>query len=401
MAALDVDRDAAWRMFTPGDLLSRVVEVDDAGTRAAPTPLRLDLRIPPRRLRDATGITLVDFPSPLLSAFWHRPIVLHAAVLAEPDSEAIATRDGPRFRAVYHVPAWGGSHLDAFGGGRAQAQAMRAGGERGAVHVFLDPTFVTGHPAFANSANNGPWGDALVRELIPYLQRRFRLIDDPRARFLTGHSSGGWATLWLQTAYPDVFGGTWSTSPDPVDFADFTGVDVRPGSRDNWYRAPDGSPHYAIRAGDTGVMTQEEYERLETVLGPGGQNASFEAVFGPRGDAGPLPLFDRATGRMDAAVQRAWAAYDIRARLQREWPRVGPRLDGKLHVWVGGQDTFYLDGAVRRLCAFLRSVRADATCEVVPGRGHADLDAPHPTYPRGLLYRFGGEMQRRFDATWR
>ena len=98
------------------------------------------------------------------------------------------------------------------------------------VHVFLDASFTTGHHVFADSVNNGPWGRALTEEFIPHLEKQFRLIPKTSARFLTGHSSGGWSTMWLEVNYPDVFGGTWSTSPDPVDLHSFTGIDVTPGS---------------------------------------------------------------------------------------------------------------------------------------------------------------------------
>ncbi|HKP75518.1 MAG TPA: alpha/beta hydrolase-fold protein, partial [Longimicrobiaceae bacterium] len=400
MALLDADHNANWRVFSAGDLVSAVDSADAIGTRAAPTPLALRARIPEPRIPVVPGIEAVEFTSPLLSAFWKRPMVLRASVLTVPDSEAIATPAGRRFRAVYHVPGWTGSYRQGFTRGRDELRMAREAGERGAVHVWLDPEFPSGHPAFANSANNGPWDDALVRELIPYLEQRYHLLPEARGRYLTGHSSGGWATLWLQIQHPDVFGGTWSTSPDPVDFADFTSVDMRPGSRDNFYRAPDGSPHWFVRADGREMQSMEQYTRIEMVLGPGGQMASFEAVFSPRGaDGTPAHAFDRETGALDQAVLRAWAAYDIRALLERRWAELGPRLRGKLHILVGGADTYHLDGPTGRLCAFLRRAGSDATCEVVPGRTHFDLFSPYETYPDGLVQRFGREMQQAFDAS--
>jgi S-formylglutathione hydrolase FrmB len=400
MALLDVDHNANWRMFSAGDLVSAVDSVDAVGTRTAPIPLTLRARIPEPRLPAVPGIEAVELTSPLLSAFWKRPVVMRAAVLTVPDSEAVASPLGPAFRAVYHIPGWTGSYRQGFTRGRDELRMAREAGERGAVHVWIDPEFPTGHPAFANSANNGPWDDALVRELIPYLERRFHLLPEARARFLTGHSSGGWATLWLQIQHPDFFGGTWSTSPDPVDFADFTGVDVRPGSRDNFYHAADGSPHPFVRADGREMQSVEQFTRLEMVLGPGGQMQSFEAVFGPRGADGlPAQAFDRETGALNQEVLRAWTAYDIRALLERRWTELGPRLRGKLHILVGGADTYHLDGPTQRLCAFLRGAGSDATCEVVPGRTHFDLFGPSPTYPDGLVQRFAREMQQAFDAS--
>ncbi|HET7233793.1 MAG TPA: alpha/beta hydrolase-fold protein [Longimicrobium sp.] len=401
MALLDVDHNANWRPFTPGDLVSAVDSLDAVGNRAAPTRLALNARIPEPPVPSAPGMEVVEFTSPRLSAFWKRPVVLRMAVALAPDSEATHTPAGPRFRAVYHIPGWSGGYRQGFTRGRDQIRYMRQGGERGTVHVFLDPQFPTGHPVFANSANNGPWADALTRELIPYLERRYRLIPEARARFLTGHSSGGWATLWLQVSNPDFFGGTWSTSPDPVDFADFTGIDMRPGSRDNLYRAAGGTPHPFLRMEGRDLATVEDFTRLELVMGPGGQMQSFEAVFSPRGaDGHPLHAFNRQTGALNQSVLRAWAAYDIRALLQRRWAELGPKLRGKLHVMVGGADTFHLDGPTRRLCGYLRGAGSDATCEIVPGRDHFDLYGAYPAaYPNGLDYRFGQEMQRTFDAS--
>lgn len=401
MAVLDTDHNANWRVYGASDLATALDSTDALGTRAAPTRLALATRIPEPRIPQVEGVEAVEFTSPLLSAFHKRTVILRAAVVAAPDSEAIATPAGPRFRAVYHIPGWGGSYRQAFTRGRDEQRYARDAGERGAVHVWLDPEFPTGHPVFANSATNGPWEDALIRELIPYLEQRFHLLPEARGRFLTGHSSGGWATLWLQINHPDVFGGTWSTSPDPVDFADFIGADLRPGSRDNYYHAPDGSPRQAFRVDGREVATNEQATRLEMVMGPGGQMQSFEAVFSPRGaDGRPLPAFDYRTGALHPDVLRAWAAYDIRALLERRWAELGPKLRGKLHIVVGGADTFHLDGPTQRLCTFLRNAGSDATCEVVPGRGHFDLFGAYPpTYPAGLVQRTGAEMQRTFDAS--
>ena len=167
------------------------------------------------------------------------------------------------------------------------------------IYVLLDESLSTGTHEFVDSVNNGPWGTALVTELIPYLESKYRMDARPEGRFVTGHSSGGWAALWLQIAYPDFFGGAWSTSPDPVDFRSFTGPDIadaKAGS--NSYLKPDGSPWMLVRMHGEEVESLRDYAQQERVLGDyGGQMSSFEWVFSPRGDDGrPLPLFDRVTG---------------------------------------------------------------------------------------------------------
>lgn len=116
------------------------------------------------------------------------------------------------------------------------------------IWVLLDESSATGTHEFADSVNNGPWGTALTAELIPNLERGYRMDGNVRGRFLQGHSSGGWATLWLQTCYPKLFGGTWSTSPDPSDFHGFTGIDLY-APHANVYRRTDGSRYLLVRRG--------------------------------------------------------------------------------------------------------------------------------------------------------
>jgi hypothetical protein len=395
MALLDADHNANWSVLSGGDLRS---EVDSLGA-GQPLALTLTRRIPDPPFPPTPGNQVVEIPSALLSRFWGHPIVVRATVVSAPDSEAISTPAGGRFRAVYHIPGWGSSHRFGYTYGHRQVEKMRMGGEHGAVHVFLDPRSPNGHVVFANSANDGPWEDALLREVIPWLEARFRLIPEARARYLTGHSSGGWASLWLQVNHPEFFGGAWASSPDPVDFGDFVGVDMRPGTHDNFYRRADGTPHPFLRAEGKMLGSMEQMARQEEVLGPGGQFWSFEAVFGPRGpDGRPARVFDRASGALDPAVVRAWARYDLRRLLESRWATLGPRLRGKLHLLVGGEDTYYLEGPSRRLCDFLSRAGGDASCEIVPGRGHFNLQDPYPTFPNGMEYRFGTEMQRRFDS---
>ena len=223
--------------------------------------------------------------------------------------------------------------------------------------------------------NNGPWGAALTTELIPWLEQQYRMDARPSGRFLTGHSSGGWATLWLQTRYPAIFGGTWSTSPDPSDFHDFTGSDLyRPQA--NVYVDAAGKLVPLVRMDGKEVADFERFAKLEGVLGPyGGQMASFEWVFSPKGaDGRPAPMFDRRTGAVDPSVVGYWRDnYDIAYRLKRDWPSIRNDLDGKIHVIVGTADTFHLDGAAHKLQAVLQGLGAKADVRFLPGKTHFDL----------------------------
>jgi S-formylglutathione hydrolase FrmB len=345
--------------------------------------LRLDKVYAERKFNESDRIKLVDIESKLLTAFHGRPTRLRAGVVL-PASWHKET--GRKYPVVYEIPGFGGTHL--------MAPLRRnftdvAGVEM--LWVVLDPACPLGHHVFADSVNNGPCGQALVEELIPHIEKNFRGVGTPGGRFVTGHSSGGWSSLWLQVTYPDTFGGVWSTAPDPVDFRDFQRIDIsKPGA--NMFVDADAKPRPVARRGDKPVLFYQPFSDLEEVMGHGGQLGSFEAVFSPRAtDGRPAHLWDRRTGQVDPDVARAWQDYDIRLKLERNWKTLGPRLAGKIHVYTGGSDTFYLEGATRLLGESLKKLRSDAVVEIFPGKDHATLvDAP-------LRKRISEEMA----AQWR
>ncbi|HEY0404569.1 MAG TPA: alpha/beta hydrolase-fold protein [Pyrinomonadaceae bacterium] len=386
MALLDVNHSYTYDGAGPGDLYSAIVSARNLSPVAAePIELKLSRQVPEQKLTDTANIKLVEFESPALTAFWGRPIRMQAGVVLPPNySKATAER----YPAVYVVHGYGGSHATAWRNGPNQIKAMSEGKTPEMIYVYLNAHSPLGHHVFADSVNNGPWGHALTAELIPFLEKRFRMDATPNGRFLTGHSSGGWSTLWLQVNYPEVFGGTWSTSPDPVNFHAFTGPDLTKYPPQNFYRRMDATPYNLVRYHGREVMTVEEYARLERVEGYyGGQWASFEGVFSPRGDDGqPMPLFDRDTGRIDPFVAKAWESYDIDRLLRANWPRLGPQLRGKLHIIVGTADTFHLEEAVYLLRDTLKSLGSDARIEFIEGRDHFDL------YEGGLSQRIAKEM---------
>jgi S-formylglutathione hydrolase FrmB len=291
---------------------------------------------------------------------------------------------------VYLIPGFGATADDlpsTFGEQLLNEMSDRRAPEM--IYVLLDESLPTGTHEFADSVNNGPWGTALVSELIPYLESKYRMDAKPEGRFLTGHSSGGWAALWLQITYPDFFGGAWSTAPDPVDFRNFTGPDIagaKPGS--NFYLKPDGSPWMLVRMHGADAESLRDYAQQERVLGDyGGQMSSFEWVFSPRGDDGrPLQLFNRVTGAIDPAVAHTWEKYDISRTLHDHWNTLGPKLKGKIHIFVGTADSFHLESSVGLLDQQLKSLGADAGITYLPGRTHFNL------YDGGLSIRIAQEM---------
>ncbi len=352
----------------PGNGFSMLSEFPSAD---ATEPLKLTIQqlVPPTDFPETPWTVPCLVRSAALSKFHQREVSVKAAVALPPSYFNEPER---RYPVVFEIPGFGGTHLHGV------RMAPREGVEGVEfLHVMLDPSCSWGHHVFADSANNGPWGTALVTEWLPEFERRFRTTAAPHGRLLTGHSSGGWSSLWLQVTHPDVFGGVWSTAPDPVDFRDFSRVDIYR-KDENLYIDPQGKRRPIARRGvDEVRIWLDDFDHMETVLGHGGQLMSFEAVFGRKGANGqPQPLWNRTTGAIDPAAAEAWKDYDIRLVLEKTWPERGPKLTGKLRIFMGDQDTFYLEGATRLLGDSLKQLGSDAVVEMVPGRDHGSLLSP-------------------------
>ncbi len=409
-AVLDVDHTYNYSGRSPEDWMSAVVPLtgwNPAGGAEPTLTLEEHPQKDPKRSADlaqaraqvAPGVAqLEEVESPLLSRFWGRSMKIRAWVILPPAYDPNApSLLGPHAPQTYPTAYW----THGFGGGIDGAlimgmrirQRMEEGKMPPMIWVMLDESLPEGTHEFADSVNDGPWGAALTTEFIPYLESRYRMDARPSSRLLNGHSSGGWATLQLQVNYPQIFGGTWSTSPDPSDFHDFTGPDLYD-PQANLYRRPDGTPRPIFRDHDKVIATMEQLARLETVLGPyGGQLASFDWVFSPKGkDGAPEPMFDRQTGAVDPQVAAYWREhYDLAHICQANWAQRGPALKGKIHVIVGTADTFYLDGPAHKFDAVLAGLNADAHFTYLPGRTHFDLyKVGDDRY--GLFDRIGAEM---------
>lgn len=343
----------------------------------------------------ALGVELVDIRSSLLSDFHKREVRLRAAVVPPLDFDTAAGRS---YSAVYEVPGFGGRHFDALAIAqkRNAAAANQSANSREAWHaalakqvywIILDPESPNGHTLFADSANNGPCGKALTEELIPAIEARFpKMVAKPESRLLRGHSSGGWSTLWLAITYPQVFGITWSTSPDPVDFRRLQLTDIY-GQRSMYVVARSepsfgplfgGTAHIPIRLKDFGfsrvgfgdgpqivglgsyrrggkcIMTVEQECTGEDLLAPdntsGQQWDSWFAAWGPRNPKGhPEALYDPKTGVINHTVADQYKKYDIAEQLRNRPQEIGQLLRERVHLAVGTADNFYLNEAVRLL----------------------------------------------------
>ncbi len=359
----------------PGDLSSKPVLVDftpGTGDVVEFTPTEV---VKERPFRETDRIKLVEIKSDKLSAFYGREVKARAGVYLPKNWVDDPTKSYP---TIYFITGFGGDHKSiAF-----MSQMIPSDGSADDVMLVVpDPLCELGHSVFADSANNGPRGASLMEELIPEVEHRFHGAKDASRRYVTGISSGGWGSLWLAVAYPDAWAGCWSHYPDPVDFRDFQRINLY-ADHANMYRDEKGERRPLARHGEVVSLWYDDFVRQETVMGPGGQIHSFEAVFSPRGpDGKPLPLFDRATGNVDPKVAKTWEPYDIRLVIERNWKTLGPKLAGKLHIYAGEVDTFYLEGAVKLLQKSLSDLGSDAEVVVVAGMNHT-------MYPGGLQSMF-------------
>ena len=339
---------------------------------------------PKHEFQETQWSKLLRVKSNLLSNFYGHDVFIRASVTVP---VSYATSPERRYPTIYEIPGFGGDH-NYRASGQTQAELEDGGVEF--IRVMLDPSCPLGHHVFADSANNGPRGQSLVEEFLPAFDSQYRSIAKPTARFVTGHSSGGWSSLWIQVTYPGHFGGVWSTAPDPVDFRDFQRINLY-SANENMYLTADGKSRPLARIGGQVRLWYKGFADMEWTLGSGGQLHSFEAVFSPRGEDGkPKLVWDRDSGKVFTDVAKTWEKYDIRLILESNWKQLEPKLRGKLHVFMGDQDTFYLEGATILLKESLAKLGSDAQVEIIAGRDHFNLLPPE------LQKRIHSEMVAAF-----
>jgi len=243
-----------------------------------------------------------------------------------------------------------------------------------------------------NSANVGPYGDAIETELIPAIEKQFRAIGQGWARFTYGGSTGGWEALAVQTFYPDSYNGAFVACPDPVDFRAYTVIDLY-NDKNAYYR--EGAhrrmmqPAMRTYLGQI-LITAAEANQYELALGTRGRSGEqfdiWQAVYSPVGaDGYPQPIFDKETGDIDQTVAAYWKEhYDLRYILERDWPTLGPKLRGKIHVYCGSADNYFLNNAVYLLEDFLRTTNPAYEGEVKYGDRAEHCWNGDPTLPNYL-----------------
>ena len=345
----------------PRNLFSEPQAVTLDPAKGGTVKLTLTKQVPPDRPpSDTATVKYVKLESKLLSKFHGRPMYLRAGIVLPRNYDAEPNRKYPLVVVI-------GGYGTRYTAAARLARRMR-GTDVPMIALHLDGAGPYGDPYQVNSANNGPYGDAVTQELIPYVEQRFRGVGQPQARFTTGASTGGWVSFALQVFYPDFFNGCWSFAPDPVDFRQYELINIY--EDDNAYVNRYGFERPAKRNvwSDT-VYTVRHECQVENVLGRGnrwwlsGKDwCAWNAVFGPRGADGlPKPLWHPKTGAIDSGVVEHWKQHDLRLVLTRNWKELGPKLRGKVHIYVGDADDYFLNNAVRLLDAALK--RADPPFE--------------------------------------
>lgn len=318
--------------------------------------------------KETKTVKFHKLPSKLLSNFHGRPMEYRVGVVLPPNFD---NEPDKKYGLLVDIGGFGTRYTSA---------AFHSPDPR-FVQIVPDGAGPFGDPYQVDSANNGPYGQALIEEVIPFIEKTYRCLGTPQSRFTTGGSTGGWVSFALQVFYPDFFNGCWSQCPDSVTFERFELIDIY--NDTNAYVNRFGFDRPGTRTFDGDIVATVRHEcQLERVLGRGGRWelggrdwASWNATYGPKGKDGlPVPLWDGKTGVIDKTVLDHWRKYDLKLILEQNWKELGPKLaGGKVNIWVGDADDYFLNVAVRRLkdtTQRLKDPKFDGTILIEAAKGH-------------------------------
>jgi hypothetical protein len=409
--------------IAPGNIYSQPVAVNFKNDASFKINIKINKVIPPiKEPEDTKYVKHIKIQSKLLTEFWGRPMYLGAHVLLP---EGWDTHPDVKYPlAIFH-----GHFPDDFGGWRTElpdpslkpdtVKRFNLIGYNKIVQQeaydfykkWTGPNFPRviaieiqhANPYYddsyaVNSANLGPYGDAITYELIPEIEKRFRGIGKGWARFMYGGSTGGWEALAAQVFYPDEYNGSYAACPDPIDFHHYMTVDLYNDKNAYYREGPFRStmrPGHRNYLGHVDAMVRDMNHR-ELALGSksrsGDQWDIWEAVYSPVGSDGyPVRIFDKKTGDINKRIVEHWREnYDLTHIIQRDWPKIGEKLKGKIHLYVGDMDNYYLNNAVYNAEDMLKQLKnPSCNCEVDYGdRAEHCWNGDHknPNYISRLRY---------------
>jgi hypothetical protein len=374
----------------PGNFYSKPVKLRIDPSSSESIKISIDQKIEPKEEpKDTKYVRHVKMQSKLLSEFWGRPIYLGAHVLVPEGFD-----EHPNAR--YPLMIFHGHFPSDFGGFRTEppdpnlkpdySDRFHISGynkiQQEEAYNFYKTWISKDLPRYlvieiqhanpyyddsyaVNSANLGPYGDAITYELIPFIEKKFRAIGEPWARFVYGGSTGGWEALAVQVFYPDQYNGAFAACPDPIDFRAYTTINIYDDKNAYYYEsnfkklARPGHRNYLGQLDATVEQMNYRELALGTKTRSGQQFDIWEAVFSPQGSDGyPKRIFDKETGVIDPEVAKYWKEnYDLRYIMERDWSKIGPKLAGKIHIYCGDMDNYYLNNAVYLMEDFLKATK--------------------------------------------
>ena len=345
--------------------------------RSTEIDFTLNQKIGGRMVKNHPLSKAIDFKSDTLSKWWGKPVYLKASVLLPHGYDK-----NTKYPIRYNIAGYGGrfDRINYLIENKEFIEWWDSDEAPQIISVFLDGEGPFGDSYQMDSENSGPYGYSLINELIPYIESEYRGTNTATTRFVDGCSTGGWVSLGLQLYYPDFFNGVFSYSPDAIEFENYQLVNIYKDSNAFVNEFNYKRPLMRDIMGEP-LLSWQEFIQYENVLGSsntylnsGGQISAHTALYSPKGENGlPKPLINPYTGKIDHAVADHWKKYDFKLYAKKNWAQLGPKVQGKIFIWMGDMDNFYLNTATRGFDDFIKTTKnpsSDAEIVFSPMEGH-------------------------------